>query len=362
VSLREQLRYQDAGVDRDKADQLVDGIRRLGIAPRDAKLQKRLRSTIGGYASVFALTKDQWIAATTDGVGTKLKLAFESGHHETIGQDLVAMSVNDLICVGARPLLFLDYFATSGLELKVATSVIRGISQACADSGCLLVGGETAEMPGMYAPGEYDLAGFCVGSLSPKNLLPRRKLRSGDRLIGLASSGFHSNGFSLIRKILESPDAVGKGLPAFARTKKSLIAELLRPTMLYPRVVLPVLPKVLAAAHITGSGFLNVPRMGEHVSYRIELPNLSERASVYTWLHRLNVVSFEESVQTFNQGVGMVLAVEAKNAKAVMTSLRRSGLKSWDIGEVITRRRGSSCEVSLRAGADEGSQEVVLEY
>lgn len=362
MSLREQLKYQDAGVDRDKADQLVEGIRRLGIAPRDAKLQKRLRSTIGGYASVFALTQDQWIAATTDGVGTKLKLAFESGHHETIGQDLVAMSVNDLICVGAKPLLFLDYFATSGLELKVATSVIRGISQACADSGCLLVGGETAEMPGMYAKGEYDLAGFCVGSMSPKGLLPRRKLRTGDRLIGLASSGFHSNGFSLVRKILERSDAVGKGLPAFARTRKSLIAELLTPTMLYPRAVAPILPKVLAAAHITGSGFLNVPRMGDHVSYRIELPKLAERARVYSWLRALKVVSFEEAARTFNQGIGMMLAVEAKNVKSVLASLRRSGMKSWELGEVIARRRGSPCEVHLRAGADEGAEEVVLEY
>jgi phosphoribosylaminoimidazole synthetase len=352
----------DAGVDRKKGDRLVEGIQRLGAFRRNPDLAKRLKSTIGGYASVFEITPKHWIAATTDGVGTKLKLAFESGLHETIGQDLVAMSVNDLICVGARPLFFLDYFATSGLELSVASRVIAGIARACADSGCLLVGGETAEMPGMYSQGEYDLAGFCVGSLSSSELLPRRRLQPGDRLIGIASSGFHSNGYSLLRRLLdESTSFSVRGVP-FSRTRRALVRELLTPTALYPLGVLPLLGEVSAVAHITGSGFLNLPRMGEHVSYEITLPPLSQRARVFTWLHRLERVSFSECAQTFNLGIGLVLAVEAKKAKRVLSRLGQQHLRAWDLGQVVRRAPKQGSQVLVRASELEGASEALLEY
>jgi phosphoribosylformylglycinamidine cyclo-ligase len=350
------ISYRDAGVDRVLADRLVDRIKGMTGAKsaRTKKLRKSLRSTVGGYASLYEISKTQWLAASTDGVGTKIKLAFETGRHDTVGIDLVAMSVNDLLCVGARPLFFLDYFATGKLELETSAAVIRGVQDGCEKAGLLLVGGETAEMPGMYSAGEYDLAGFAVGLVHPKQALPRttgpKAIRPGDTLIGLRSSGFHSNGYSLVRKIAEAWKPEGADL-AWAKSREALLAELLTPTALYTEAVLPAVEKgiYLGLAHITGSGFLNVPRMSEKVSYEIELPSDSELPRVYEWLKKTGAVTTEERLTTFNCGLGMIGAVRPKDAKAAIAIAKRAGIAASIVGEVTPKKRGAGCEVVVHA-------------
>jgi phosphoribosylformylglycinamidine cyclo-ligase len=333
------LNYAQAGVNRDLADQLVEKI--SGMA--QTTLNKKVRSSIGGYASLYELDSKRWLAASTDGVGTKLKLAFMLKKHDTVGIDLVAMSVNDLLCVGAEPLFFLDYFATGKLEAGVAEDVLKGIVEGCKQAGCALVGGETAEMPDFYARGEYDLGGFAVGIVDPKKALPRRAgVRPGDVLIGLASSGAHSNGYSLLRKLLsEQP-----GSSATAR-------ELLTPTRIYARALLPLIRKSAfrGLAHITGSGFLNVPRISDQVSYEIELPKLSERPKIYEWVQERSKLPLEELAQTFNLGIGMVGAVPSSKASSVLKELKKSGERAWVVGEVVRRHATRGCEVVVRDGA-----------
>lgn len=343
------LNYAQSGVNRDQADELVKSI--TGMAKKT--LDKKVVSHVGGYASIYKLSKEQWIAASTDGVGTKLKLAFEWDAHDRIGQDLVAMSVNDLLCVGSRPLFFLDYFATGKLQNSIAARVINGIAIACKEAGCALVGGETAEMPGMYQEGEYDLAGFAVGSLVPKRALPG-KVKAGDILIGIESSGFHSNGYSLIRKILEQSP---KHLGSFQSLKERNEA-LMMPTHLYTRAVLPLAEKGLiqGAAHITGSGFLNVPRMSEKVDYEIQLPELSQRAKVFSWLKSSGLVAYEEIAQTYNLGVGMVLSVQRKDVVKVMKHVRAQKLKVWEIGKVVKKKTKKNCMVTITS--EEGTVEL----
>src|SRR5579885_1106027 len=268
------LSYAQSGVDRAAADQLVDKIAVLA----KGTLNKKVKASVGGYASLYELDKRRWLAASTDGVGTKLKLAFRLKEHRTVGIDLVAMSVNDLLCVGAEALFFLDYFATGRLELGVAEQVLEGITEGCRQARCALVGGETAEMPDFYAPGEYDLGGFAVGVVEPARALPQaKKIRPGDALVGIASSGLHSNGFSLLRKLLpqgEDGDPVARAL--------------LAPTRIYARSLMPLIREgaFKGLAHITGSGYLNVPRMSEDVSYKIELPSRSERPGIYEWVRQ----------------------------------------------------------------------------
>ena len=335
------LSYRDTGVDRIAGDRLVERIRLI----TGAKKAKALRSSVGGYASLYELSKDQWLAASTDGVGTKLKLAFELGRHDTVGVDLVAMSVNDLLCVGARPLFFLDYFATGKLDVKAAASVIQGIQAGCSQARALLVGGETAEMPGFYNHGEYDLAGFAVGLVHPKKALPK-KLCPGDLLVGLRSTGFHSNGFSLLRKVANQWRPERTKL-SWAKTRGALLKELLTPTAIYTDAVLPAIEKGLyqGLAHITGSGFLNVPRMDERVSYEITLPEAKLLPRVYDWLKRTDAVSITEQLTTFNCGLGMIGAVRPKDAKKVIAIAKRAGVKAWVVGEVTEKTRGSSSEV-----------------
>lgn len=329
------LDYRSSGVDREAADKLVGKI--AGLAR--ATLDRRVRSSIGGYASLYEISRDQWLAASTDGVGTKLKLAFATGKHDTIGIDLVAMSVNDLICVGARPLFFLDYFATGKLKPQVALQVLKGITRGCRESGCALVGGETAEMPSMYAPGEYDLAGFAVGMVHPRDALPTRAVRPGDVILGLPSSGFHSNGYSLVRKWLDQERG--------ARRRK-LERDCLVPTRLYVRAVQGLIEQrlVKGLAHITGSGLLNLPRISDRVSYELVFPRLRERAAVFGWAASHGLPA-PELYQTFNMGVGLMMVVDSKNVEKVVKSLKRSGEPQvWRLGQVV-RSRGP-CTIDVR--------------
>lgn len=336
------LSYRDAGVDRVLGDRLVDRIHAMTGNKDPKKRPKALRSEVGGYAALYELSKTQWLASSTDGVGTKLKLAFELGIHDSVGIDLVAMSVNDLLCVGAKPLFFLDYFATGKLELETSTAVIAGIQEGCSRAGALLVGGETAEMPGFYKPGEYDLAGFAVGLVHPRKALPGA-VRAGDQLVGLRSSGFHSNGFSLLRKIVDEWRPEHTNLK-WAKTRAALLKELLIPTEIYTDALMPVLERKLyqGLAHITGSGFLNVPRMGEHVSYEIEMPSAAALPRVYQWLAKTEAVTVSECLTTFNCGIGMVGAVRPKDVRAVIHAAERAGIEAMRIGEVVpnTKIRG----------------------
>ena len=327
------MSYKDAGVDIEKADLFVESIKGLVAST----LNKNVKSSVGGYASLYALGKNQFIAASTDGVGTKLKLAFELGNHTTVGIDLVAMSVNDLICVGAEPLFFLDYLATGKLNPSDHVEVVRGIANGCKQASCALVGGETAEMPGFYAPGEYDLAGFAFGIVNKSNVLPKEKIEPGLTLIGVASSGFHSNGYSLVRKIIDETKA-----------NNVIKDEALVPKKIYVNSVLPLVKKrlVKGLAHIRGSGFLNIPRISKNVSYEIHMPKLGERASVYSWVTKAKSMDAAEWYQTFNMGIGMVLAVEKKNVSKVLKHLKSKKENAWVIGKTI-KRNGRLTEVRI---------------
>jgi phosphoribosylformylglycinamidine cyclo-ligase len=331
--------YEKAGVNRDLADQFVGSISTLV----KSTLNKNVKSSVGGYAALYALNAKQYIAASTDGVGTKLKLAFESGKHSTVGIDLVAMSVNDLLCVGAKPLFFLDYFATGKLKPKTAKAVLTGIVAGCREGGCALIGGETAEMPGFYQAGEYDLAGFAVGLVDKKNALPLKNIRPGDVLIGISSSGFHSNGYSLIRKLYKA------WRPQAGLSKKQLAKELLTPTKIYTKAVEKLIASgtVKGLAHITGSGFLNVPRMSKSVSYEIYLPPLNELPKSFQWLASLkdSTLTFAEKVQTFNMGIGMVIVCEPKKAQGILDQLKKNKFKAWNIGAATRRKK--NCEVTV---------------
>ena len=329
------LSYADSGVDRQLADRFVE---KIGLLSK-ATLNRRVKASIGGYASLFELDPMRWIAASTDGVGTKLKLAFSLKEHKTVGIDLVAMSVNDLLCVGAEPLFFLDYFATGKLDAGVAEQVLVGIVEGCKQASCALVGGETAEMPDFYSPGEYDLGGFAVGIVNSKQVLPKKEIRPGDVLIGLRSSGCHSNGFSLLRKWIPS-----------GSEGESIARELLTPTRIYAKSLLPLLKsqKIKGLAHITGSGFLNVPRISEKVSYEIQLPPQSERPSIYQWVAERSQLPLLELAQTFNLGVGMVVVVSSKYSTEVLKKLKRLGETAWILGEVQRKKKGTGSQVFLR--------------
>lgn len=339
------LNYAQSGVDRDAADRLVEKIAVLA----KSTLNRRVKASVGGYASLFELDRKRWLAASTDGVGTKLKLAFRLHEHRTVGIDLVAMSVNDLLCVGAEPLFFLDYFATGKLQLGVAEQVLEGIVEGCRQAGTALVGGETAEMPDFYSEGEYDLGGFAVGIVDPKKVLPTKDIRAGDVLIGIASSGCHSNGYSLLRKLLPA------GTEGDAQAR-----QLLTPTRIYAKAIMPLIEKrwVKGLAHITGSGFLNVPRMSDRVSYSIRLPERRQLPAVYDWVREKSGLSLEELAQTFNLGIGMVAVVPARKVQDVLKSLKRSKEKAWVIGEVVRRAKGKGSQVFV----EESGETIVLNY
>ncbi len=313
------INYKESGVDIEKGDLFVERISKMVKSTYD----KRVVSGIGGFCALYALDEDRYLASSTDGVGTKIKLAIELGLHHTIGIDLVAMCVNDLICSGARPLFFLDYFASSKLDLAVSESVIEGIVEGCKLSGMALIGGETAEMPGMYQLGDYDLAGFSVGEVKKSEIVNGLTLESGDTLVAIASSGFHSNGFSLIRKILEQ-----KNCP------DDLKKECLTPTKIYVKTILNLIStqkeKIKGIANITGSGFLNIPRINDQFDFHVG--QMSNRVSFIDKICKLSGLSDLELHRTFNMGVGMVVATN--DPTAIINHLKSLGEKASIIGHV----------------------------
>ncbi|MBI3150165.1 MAG: phosphoribosylformylglycinamidine cyclo-ligase [Betaproteobacteria bacterium] len=334
------LSYRDAGVDIDAGDQLVENIKPFARST----LRPEVLGGIGGFGALFALGtkyRDPVLVSGTDGVGTKLKLAFELGRHDTVGIDLVAMSVNDILVQGAEPLFFLDYFACGKLEVATATAVVKGIARGCELAGCALIGGETAEMPGMYPPGEYDLAGFAVGVVEREHIVDGRGVTAGDVVLGLGSSGPHSNGFSLIRKILERSGA-DLGAPWAG---SSLGEALLEPTRIYVKPLLAALALggIKAMAHITGGGLVeNVPRVLPEGYQAMLHRDLWPRPPVFDWLQREGQVADTEMHRVFNCGIGMVVVCGAASADSLLASLRVQGVAAWPIGEIRPRPEGEA--------------------
>jgi phosphoribosylformylglycinamidine cyclo-ligase len=334
---RKPLTYADAGVDIDAGNRLVDLIKPMARATRRPGAEAEL----GGFGGLFDLRAagfvDPILVAANDGVGTKVKIAIESGVYDTIGIDLVAMCVNDIVVQGAEPLLFLDYFASGRLDETVAAAVVKGIADGCAESGCALIGGETAELPGLYADGDFDLAGFAVGAAERGTLLPRSGLKAGDAVYGLPSSGIHSNGFSLVRRIV-SVSGLPWDAPAPFEPSRSLAAALLTPTRLYVRPLLQVLRQtrgVLALAHITGGGYPdNLPRvLPEGLAVRLDLGAFAPPA-VFSWLAAVGAVSEVEMLRTFNCGFGMAVFVSADREDEAREALKRAALNPVLIGRV----------------------------
>jgi len=331
---QESLNYKSAGVDIAAGSELVERIKPIAARTRTAGVLAGL----GGFGSMFELPLDRYqnpiLVSGTDGVGTKLKLAIESDIHNTVGIDLVAMCVNDIIVQGAEPLFFLDYFATGKLDVDTAASVIEGIGKGCELAGAALVGGETAEMPGMYADGEYDLAGFCVGIVEKSKIIDGNKVKVGDKLIGIASSGAHSNGYSLIRKILEHSNAALSD-PFEGSTLGKVLLE---PTRIYVKSLLSLLEQVPvhALAHITGGGITeNLPRvLPEGISAHINLAAW-EFPPIFLWLQQQGKVSLADMLTTFNCGVGMVVVVAADHEKAALKHLEKSGETAFPLGELV---------------------------
>jgi len=334
------LTYAKAGVDIAAGNALVDV-----IAPIAARTKRAgVMGAIGGFGGLFDLKEagfaDPVLVAANDGVGTKLKIAIETGRHDSIGIDLVAMCVNDLIVQGAEPLFFLDYFATGQLEPTIAEQVISGIAKGCEEAGAALIGGETAEMPGLYGSGDYDLAGFAVGAVERGDLLPRSDIEAGDILIAVASSGAHSNGFSLIRKLVETSGQAWSD-PAPFDPGISLGEALLTPTRIYVKAVLAAIREtgaVKALAHITGGGLPeNLPRvLPEGLGAHIELENL-KLPPVFGWIAKQGGVAPAELLRTFNCGAGLVIIAPPGEADAVLSSLVQSGEIAFPLGEVEAR-------------------------
>jgi phosphoribosylformylglycinamidine cyclo-ligase len=332
------LTYRDAGVDIDAGDSLVERIK-----PHVKRtMRPEVLGDLGGFAGLCALPagyREPLLVSCTDGVGTKLKLAFATGKHGTVGVDLVAMNVNDLICCGAEPLLFLDYFASGKLEVGVAEQVIAGIADGCQQARCALVGGETAELPGFYAAGEYDLAGFCVGVVEKSARVDGRAIVAGDKLLGLASSGFHSNGYSLVRRVLLEHMALPLERPAPELGGEPLGDVLLRPTRIYVRALRALYAQGLlrGAAHITGGGLVDNPtRMlpgDAKLELRIRLGSW-EVPPVMSLLQRGGGVADAEMLRTFNMGVGMLVCVPAARATEARRLLEAEGERVFEVGEV----------------------------
>ncbi|MFT6552738.1 MAG: phosphoribosylformylglycinamidine cyclo-ligase [Zhongshania marina] len=326
------LSYKDAGVDIDAGDALVERIKDVAKRTR----RPEVMSGLGGFGALCQIPtgyKEPVLVSGTDGVGTKLKLAMEVGIHDTIGIDLVAMCVNDLLVTGAEPLFFLDYYATGALNVDIAASVVTGIGNGCEQAGCSLVGGETAEMPGMYEGDDYDLAGFCVGVVEKANIIDGSSVRIGDQLIGVTSSGPHSNGYSLVRKIIEHSGA--KLDQAFGDS--TLGETLLAPTKIYIKPILRVIKqyRVNALAHITGGGLLeNIPRVLPRNTKAVIDAKSWERPAIFNWLQEQGNVEAREMYRTFNCGIGMVLAVAAEDAEGVIDMLNQQGETAMLIGRI----------------------------
>lgn len=334
------LTYRDAGVDIDAGDALVERIKPLARRT----MRPEVMGGIGGFGALFQLSgkyREPVLVSGTDGVGTKLKLAFQLNKHDTVGQDLVAMSVNDILVQGAEPLFFLDYFACGKLDVDTAADVVKGIATGCELSGCALIGGETAEMPGMYPDGEYDLAGFAVGVVEKADIIDGSRIVAGDVVLGLASSGAHSNGYSLIRKII-------------ARAKPDLDADfhgrplrdvILEPTRLYVKPLLQLMRSapgmVKGMAHITGGGLTeNVPRiLADHLTARIDASSWT-MPPLFKWLQEQGNVDAQEMYRVFNCGVGMVVIVAAEDADAAIASLSAAGETVYRLGRIDARKDG----------------------
>ncbi|WP_349433769.1 phosphoribosylformylglycinamidine cyclo-ligase [Pararhizobium sp. A13] len=338
------LTYSDAGVDIDAGNLLVE------------KIKPHVRSTrrpgadgeIGGFGGLFDLKAagftDPVLVAANDGVGTKLKIAIDANKHDTVGIDLVAMCVNDLVVQGAEPLFFLDYFATGKLDPDQGASIVGGIAAGCREAGCALIGGETAEMPGMYSGGDYDLAGFAVGAAERGQLLPAGDIAEGDVILGLASSGVHSNGYSLVRKIVslsglawDAPAPFGEG---------TLADVLMTPTRIYVKPLLKAIREtgaLKALAHITGGGFPeNIPRvLPKHLAAEIDLTAI-EAPAVFSWLAKTGGVAANEMLRTFNCGVGMIVVVAAENAEKVASVLKAEGETVFALGHMVAREEGAA--------------------
>ena len=339
------LTYSDAGVDIDAGNLMVE------------KIKPAVRSTrrpgadgeIGGFGGLFDLKaagfKDPVLVAANDGVGTKLKIAIDADRHDTVGIDLVAMCVNDLVVQGAEPLFFLDYFATGKLDPEQGAAIVEGIAEGCRQAGCALIGGETAEMPGMYSHGDYDLAGFAVGAAERGQLLPAGDIAEGDVILGLASSGVHSNGYSLVRKIV-TLSGLAWDAPAPFDSAKSLGEALLAPTKIYVKPLLKAIREtgaIKALAHITGGGFPeNIPRvLPKHLAAEIDLDAVKAPA-VFSWLARTGGVEAKEMLRTFNCGVGMIAVVPADKADAVSAALVAEGENVFRLGRMVAREEGAA--------------------
>lgn len=327
------LSYKDAGVDIDAGNALVERIK--GVVKETRRPE--VMGGLGGFGALCSLPqkyREPVLVSGTDGVGTKLRLAMDLKRHDSIGIDLVAMCVNDLIVQGAEPLFFLDYYATGKLDVDTAASVITGIAEGCKQSGCALVGGETAEMPGMYHGEDYDVAGFCVGVVERAEIIDGSKVSAGDALIALASSGPHSNGYSLVRKILE----VSKTNPETTQLDgKSLADHLLEPTRIYVKNVLELIAKndIHAIAHITGGGFWeNIPRVLPDNTQAIIDGSSWQWPSVFSWLQQAGDVSTHEMYRTFNCGVGIIIALPQSEVKAALDLLTSLGENAWQIGSI----------------------------
>ena len=348
------LSYKDAGVDIDAGDALVERIKPLA----KKTMREGVLSGLGGFGALFEITKkykEPVLASGTDGVGTKLRLAFEWNMHDTVGIDLVAMSVNDVLVQGAEPLFFLDYFACGKLDVDTAAAVVGGIARGCELAGCALIGGETAEMPGMYPPGEYDLAGFCVGAVEKSKILTGRDVAEGDVVLGLASSGVHSNGFSLVRKCIER---AGNALPA-TLDGQPFRQAVMQPTRIYVKNVLAALQQhphsadaaspggIKALAHITGGGLLeNIPRvLPDGLAAHLRKGSWPQ-SELFAWLQQTAGIDDTEMNRTFNNGIGMVVVIAASEAEACAATLRAAGEQVFEIGRIAPRGTGAAVTVA----------------
>ena len=338
------ISYKDAGVDIDAGDALVERIKPLA----KKTMREGVLAGIGGFGAMFEVPKgfkEPVLVSGTDGVGTKLKLAFEWNMHDTVGIDLVAMSVNDVLVQGAEPLFFLDYFACGKLDIETAVAVVAGIAKGCELSGCALIGGETAEMPGMYPAGEYDLAGFAVGAVEKSKILSGKDVCAGDVVLGLASSGVHSNGFSLVRKCIER---AGAAVPA-TLDGQDFKQAVMAPTRLYVKSVLAALAAhpIKAMAHITGGGLLeNIPRvLPEGMAAHLQAGSWPQ-TELFAWLQATAGIDDVEMNRTFNNGIGMVIVVPAAAAEATAATLRQGGEKVYQIGVIAAREDGPAVVIA----------------
>ncbi|GEK10395.1 phosphoribosylformylglycinamidine cyclo-ligase [Pseudoalteromonas sp. McH1-7] len=346
---KQSLSYKDAGVDIDAGNALVERIK--GVVKKTRRPE--VMGGIGGFGALCELPtgyKEPVLVAGTDGVGTKLRLAIDLKKHDTVGIDLVAMCVNDLIVQGAEPLFFLDYYATGKLDVDVAADVVSGIGKGCELSGCALIGGETAEMPGMYEGDDYDMAGFCTGVVEKSKIIDGTKVASGDQLIALGSSGPHSNGYSLIRKVLEV-----SGADTNAEFEgKTLGEHLLEPTRIYVKQILALLKEVdvHALSHITGGGFWeNIPRVLPESAKAVIKGDSWQWPSIFNWLQENGNIATHEMYRTFNCGVGMVLVVPADKLELSLEILKAQGENAWHIGEIQNAQTGEE-QVEILGGAE----------